>query len=439
MSCKKSSQRHGQAPKPPALWWEQLDDECPITLEPLSSLPYPPFQLGPSLFDGVALASYVVSRGMFENPLTREALTFSDCKKLDDYVKIYHKHDTRMAVCCEAFTLSQNVKVKQSSNDNGDRRARVLRSEAAAALCHLFVYRSRDAAVQPDQAAWSAQEQLNAFNLYSERPSDQQSAASAMMDGLRIIDDDEERIVQAQQSEWNEVQEAFPPLADNGASAPPKPVSVDQHLLQTAKATAEQTRQQEYQQRLLLQQAHIRMIREAKARQEERKRARQAAKAVRQQHYEMERLEEDELERARAEIEQWRKEHWERLLQESTTIEEATKKSRSNVHEVEPPEDQTTNALDEAKRKEQERQEQEAKKKAKAAAKRRRAKERKKEQKELERKEAEKQQQAKLLQEKKAASSKKCDSCGQGYLGYGFEKFGHSFCSTKCARAGVPD
>jgi hypothetical protein len=54
-------------------WWKSLssDDECPITLEPLSLLPHPPFELystatggGDSIsyyFDGYALASYIVS------------------------------------------------------------------------------------------------------------------------------------------------------------------------------------------------------------------------------------------------------------------------------------------------------------------------------------------------------------------------------------------
>ena len=28
-----------------AVWWGDMEVECPITLEPLASLPYPPFEL----------------------------------------------------------------------------------------------------------------------------------------------------------------------------------------------------------------------------------------------------------------------------------------------------------------------------------------------------------------------------------------------------------
>lgn len=113
---------HDVPPSSAPLWRESLDDEHPITLEPLLSLPYPPFLLSTNYFDGVALASYMVSRGKFENPLTREPLKYSDCKRLDDYVFAYHKQDTRMAVCCEVFTLSLNVNVKSDGNGDDDRR-----------------------------------------------------------------------------------------------------------------------------------------------------------------------------------------------------------------------------------------------------------------------------------------------------------------------------
>ena len=53
-------------------WWDNLTDECPITLEPLSTLPYPPFILTDDIissdgkkehhayFDGLALATYII-------------------------------------------------------------------------------------------------------------------------------------------------------------------------------------------------------------------------------------------------------------------------------------------------------------------------------------------------------------------------------------------
>ena len=440
MSAPRPGNKNATTQHPPALWWESLDEECPITLEPLASLPYPPFELGASncYFDGVALASYMVSRGVFDNPLTREPLKYSDCKRLDDYVKTYHPQDTRMAVCCEAFMLSQSVKIESSTSDT-DRRARVLRSEAAAALCHLFVYgrnsNNSNNSARPQSVARNEPQAPSTFHLYN-RPT--RTAVDAM-DGLRIIDDDEERIVQVEQQEWRQVQQSFPPLNDNGA--PVTAVSVDKHLLSTVKKMSAQTRQEDAQRRILLQEAQRRMIQEARKRQEERIRERQRVKTVRQQEHTLERLEQNELERARAEIEQWRKEHWDRLLRESEATQTETKKLVSDQLKGMQDGDSETEENDAADSEiklgeEERRQEQTARKKAKAAAKRKRAKERKKEEKEMERKEAEKRQQEQLLAEKKAASAKKCAACGEGILGFGFDKFGHCFCSTKCARAG---
>ena len=132
------------------------------------------------------------------------------------------------------------------------------------------------------------------------------------------------------------------------------------------------------------------MIQEARIRQEERKRARQEAMAARQQEHEIERQEEEELERARAEIEQWRNEHWDKMLRESTASQQATKVSKPSMilKEVAPLNEE--DAIDDTKLAETEREGEAAKKKAKAAAKRQRAKERKKQQKEQERKDAEK-------------------------------------------------
>ena len=84
-------------------WWTSLTDEDPITLEPLAALPYPPFVLidgcdedrcgsrREHYFDGVALATYVVSQGTFANPLTRAPLTHGNCIQLDEYLFILRK------------------------------------------------------------------------------------------------------------------------------------------------------------------------------------------------------------------------------------------------------------------------------------------------------------------------------------------------------------
>ena len=75
-----------------------LTENDPISLEPLSELGYPPFELSSEdsegnivkhLFDGQVLGYYLVSRLNFENPMTREPLTREMCVALDKY---YAKH-----------------------------------------------------------------------------------------------------------------------------------------------------------------------------------------------------------------------------------------------------------------------------------------------------------------------------------------------------------
>jgi hypothetical protein len=109
-----------------------------ITLEPLRLLPYPPFRLSlpgkqevraldcvlealrairlstllgfqvTQLFDGTALAQYMVSQCRFENPMNREPLSRDDCRRLDAYVL---EHTGETVAVAEAYDLQQKVKV----------------------------------------------------------------------------------------------------------------------------------------------------------------------------------------------------------------------------------------------------------------------------------------------------------------------------------------
>ena len=165
---------------------DEDDVECPITLELISSLPYPPYVLQGNKFDGVALASFIVSRCCFQNPLTRQDLTFEDCRRLDSYLEehCYHStHDStakaaeattsaviqdprylpssRKISVAEAFRLNQSVQVAGRRRLHGDRnnignnargqqlqntsaadadRMQVLRNTATVALAGLFVW-----------------------------------------------------------------------------------------------------------------------------------------------------------------------------------------------------------------------------------------------------------------------------------------------------------
>lgn len=72
-------------------WWAELQDVDPISLEPLSSLIYPPFKLVGKdghlhYMDGFALASYMVSANQFINPMSREPVAWEDCERLDNYL-----------------------------------------------------------------------------------------------------------------------------------------------------------------------------------------------------------------------------------------------------------------------------------------------------------------------------------------------------------------
>lgn len=90
-SCKPSADRHAMRPmssRVVAKWWQRLDDAVdPISLDPISDLNYPPFELlndGSSeqttFFDGQILAHYLVSTGNFAHPITRRDLTLKECR-----------------------------------------------------------------------------------------------------------------------------------------------------------------------------------------------------------------------------------------------------------------------------------------------------------------------------------------------------------------------
>ena len=67
----KDKKKKPQPKKKKDKWWRTSTEVDPISLEPLSELDYPPFELGPHLFDGRVLAFYLVSTGTFLNPALR--------------------------------------------------------------------------------------------------------------------------------------------------------------------------------------------------------------------------------------------------------------------------------------------------------------------------------------------------------------------------------
>mmetsp|Transcript_54 Transcript_54/g.80 ORF Transcript_54/g.80 Transcript_54/m.80 type:complete len:634 (+) Transcript_54:111-2012(+) len=121
------------------MWWQKEfnEDQCdPISLEPLCELTYPPFELGGHYFDGVVLATYVVSTSSFVNPMTREQMTRVQCRALDEYLQ---ENDLLLASkspkVTEAFDLSQRT-------NQGGQVDNSLQREATTLLHSLFGFES---------------------------------------------------------------------------------------------------------------------------------------------------------------------------------------------------------------------------------------------------------------------------------------------------------
>ena len=75
-------------------WWRTVDELDPISLEPISELKYPPFELRLDaesgrghLFDGRLLALYFVASGVFEDPMNRREVTKAQADELDLYLR----------------------------------------------------------------------------------------------------------------------------------------------------------------------------------------------------------------------------------------------------------------------------------------------------------------------------------------------------------------
>lgn len=453
-----------------SLWWETLGDEieCPITLEPINGLPYPPFLLGKgNYFDGRSLASYIVSRGVFLNPLTREKLGWEDCRRLDEYLKAYGQGEIHVL---EAFALRESINIRSAapnySNSSGgnpaleesrQRRVEYLRSEATAALSGLFDYNSNNNQKnnvarrqrQPTSATSfcgnnnknNPQQQLPpvfGFNLHPTTESNGDDDGYGMV----VIDDDDAVRQESERVEYQQLQDAFPRLSTQ--SEDPSNVTTttttvgDDRAIQQIKTQAEQDRLQELVRKQAMQWAKSQLEQEALQRKQERQKRKEAAKVQAEQTYQQQQHDKNEMERARAEIEAWREAHWERLRRKADQQRERERlktEAKQLLKQVaERQEEEKEVKVEEAEELLEE--EKLTKQKAAKAAKRKRAKDRKKAQKVQEKQQHEEKEKQAALQAEKEASKSKCAACQGGIVGHSFEKFGHHFCSTTCARSG---
>ena len=161
-------------------WWARIEDECPITLEPISTMTTAPFFLDGSYFDADSLHGYLIDTGRLENPCTRAPLSRAVCRALDEHV------------------------------GDGSRRVEALHAQESAGA-------DREAAVVTNAL----------LDYYS-----QNRAASG---GMRVVDDDEAPFVNA---EADAAVDAFPSLVDR--PPPPAPVVQNEGFADLARQRGEE-------------------------------------------------------------------------------------------------------------------------------------------------------------------------------------------------------
>ena len=368
-------------------WWRNANiGECPITLECLSTLEYPPFALYrnndnnsgsnsttnhgkvSAYFDGLALASYVVSRGVFQNPLTRADLTANDCRRLDRYLEDHcyssytsssssssssssgnnvsdnHKHydletktmltmmmgkrgGTKAMSVAEAFALRNSVHVARSDgvNDNNNARIQTLQNAATAALAGLFVYgndrsgpRGHRSANESDRQVQSSSDPFNEWGYDLSRRVEDTSTEGGH--GYTVIDDDEAIVVASQRYVYEAVQIAFPPLSNetlnntyDGEPRNNNVASIDERLLERVRTLSIQDQENKRRHARELEQARKELLRQALERRRQKQRERIDCSARNTEHYQSQQKDEEELMKARGEIERWRDDQWEKL------------------------------------------------------------------------------------------------------------------------------
>jgi hypothetical protein len=387
-----------------------LQEDDPITLEPLSELPVPPFELRPlQYFDGAVLAHYLVSRGQFENPLTREGLSRKDALRLDTFLES-HGEGSGNAVT-DAFDLQQVVDSKVKSGDL--QRNRQMRHEATLALYSLFNFRGVR----------------------------RQTRAPQVPSGWRVVDADE-----PVGPEVKEDDEEFPSLVegDNDVSQAFMAGPAFAEMARSAEhKVVEQRRRKE--ERLQQQKEERRRLEEVANK--EREREREAYFCFRDE-------EEREKRRRRTEdIEEGRRRQealgvaWDvaavedALLQKQRSAEEAAAKKKAKETE------EKARVASEQVAKEQSQQEATAEEERRAAhkvklkEKKKRQQKVKQDEKRIEREAQNKVREAEAKREEerqlKAKAQQKCGLCGEGILARkGFSCNEVLYCSTACLREG---
>ena len=143
-------------------WWSAWEQIDPISLEPLSALPYPPFVLRANVeqhsdsgdwFDPRALALYLGSSRRFTHPISRRALTRDECLALDGHLR-RARIDSGISEVTRVFDALTARPTEPVTSESGAQARRTSELEVAEALFRAggpvpsMAQRSRQAAVR---------------------------------------------------------------------------------------------------------------------------------------------------------------------------------------------------------------------------------------------------------------------------------------------------
>lgn len=125
-------------------WWKVIEDECPISLQTIKEMPYPPFVVteggAAAYYDGKFLAQYLIASGTFVSPTTRSPFTREQCVELDYYCM---DHDIRLNnTVTDSFDLLHSL-------DSEAPQARRLQREARQVLQALFTFQRQGRGRRP--------------------------------------------------------------------------------------------------------------------------------------------------------------------------------------------------------------------------------------------------------------------------------------------------
>ena len=426
-------------------WWRSLTEDDPITLEPISELPVPPFELHADdtevthYFDGSVLAKYMLSHGKIENPFTREPLRREECHALDEHLRVYDPESATVSVL-EAFELAGRIKVKKSSAEGSgaesaqEARETSLRREAAVALQNLFQYRKE----RSNQRAAAARAAVGGSG----------GSICARGSGWAMIDDDEERTSRSDMGPLNsDSREEFPELYEGYATAPVQgegghPALDHEAIAERIVVIAERNAAQAYRESLRSREAHEKWT---EKRRNEIATARDKQREVAASMARMEREEAASEIAASRRAQLAQDQAWDTAEAKTAVFEKELAEARAR-REAKRVQDEKQKALEAATAAAAEEAAAEEAQIAMAEdkAERERQKKAQKRKKQKEKQKAAKREEAaakaaadaKAAQDaEKAKADTKCGGCGEGLLGplsAHFERLGYYYCSTKC-------